>query len=58
MVFHSREVHDDLLPLYYFVKRKIGERDGIALNSALAWLQVCRGRRDGRMAGPRKIGGG
>ena len=57
MIFNSREVHDELLPLYYFVKRKISERDGIP--SALAWLQVCGGRRggwDGRRGGSR--GGG
>ena len=44
-IFNSQEVRDELFPLYYFVKRKISERDGIS--SALAWLQVCGGRRDG-----------
>ena len=42
-IFNSREVHDELFPLYYFVKRKISERDGIP--SALACLQVCGGGR-------------
>ena len=57
MIFNSREVHDELFSLYYFVKRKISDRNGIP--SALAWLQVCGGRRsgwDGRRGGSR--GGG
>ena len=56
-IFHSREVHDELFPLYYFVKRKILEKDSVALNSALEWLQVCGGeegweeRKKGREQG-------
>ena len=54
-LFYSRETHDELFPLYYFVKQKISEGDSLALNSALEWMQVC-GVEEGGGGGV--VGGG